>query len=571
MVWQQTPFTIPLVTAAVSSTVVAAIAWRHRDYAGARPLAAVMSGAAWWSAANAVALANSELAVKLAAYKFMYIGIAVVPVGWLLFAIEYTGRSDLTRRQMAVLLVVPVLTVVLVWTNHVHNLFWMTVDTATRAGIVVIDSSFGLWFWVLTAYSYLLLAVGTALIIRMAVLTDHVYRSQAIALVVAVLIPWGANGLYLFGALTVWDPTNLGLVISGTILMAAVFRHRLLDIAPTAREVARDELIDSMTEALIVVDDRDRLVDLNHAAEALVGRPVRDVVGHPLDEVLPAVADVHESETELTLPSDDSERIYDVRVTPIERGYWAISGQLITLRDITDRKTRERQLERQRQRLQVVNRVLRHDIRNKVNVVQGHAESLLATEPENRHARQVVRKSKDIVNLSEKARQLEQISDGSPVERERIDIVEIIECEITDLQQTYTDAEFRVEQPDRVEVYATNSIDSGIGNVIENAIEHNDQPIPKIDVTVTADGEPDGDGTAEIEIADNGPGISDRERVVIETGTETALEHSSGMGLWLVYWIVSKSGGTIEFNENTPRGAVITIRLPLAPRESDAG
>ena len=111
-------------------------------------------------------------------------------------------------------------------------------------------------------------------------------------------------------------------------------------------------------------------------------------------------------------------------------------------------------------------------------------------------------------------------------------------------------------------MFAIDLVDSALRNVLENAAEHNDQPDPEVAVTVTRDADRHGDII--VEIADNGPGLPDREQEVIEAGTETALKHSSGLGLWIAYWTISNSGGAITFTENTPRGSVITVRLPPA-------
>jgi signal transduction histidine kinase len=192
----------------------------------------------------------------------------------------------------------------------------------------------------------------------------------------------------------------------------------------------------------------------------------------------------------------------------------------------------------------------------------GNAEHLLDTQDEAVHARKILQKSKDIAKLSEKARKLERTIKEDYIEQEPIDVVEIVEQTVADLGQTYPDAQIQLTGPDEAPACTNELIVSAIRNVIENAIEHNDRSTPTVEVTVTTTRDTNED--IKIAVADDGPGLPSREREIIETGTETALKHSNGLGLWLIYWIVSQSGGTVTLSENEPRGTVITIRLPSA-------
>ena len=564
MAWQQTPFTVPLAVATASSLVIGLVAWQYRDRTGATPLAVLMFASAWWSVFYGVSLSNTDLAVKLAASKLTYLGIGVVPVAWLVFAAEYTGRLGwLSRRRIGLLSVVPAVSVVLVMTNELHGLVWATVETGTQAGVVLMDVSYGTWFWVHAAYLYLLLAAGTLLVLRMVVVSRTVYRGQAIALVAGVLVPWGANAVYLAGFTGPWDITTVGIVFSGAILLIAIFRHQLLDLVPAAREVAREAIIDSMTEAVIVVDRRGQVVDVNPAAEAVAGEPRTACVGRQLADLLPALRALPESgdsdaasRAEVAVDVDGEERTFDVRISPLRRGYGTITGRLITLRDVTDRIERERRIERQRQLLTVINRVLRHDIRTHMNLLLALADELRDDHPEEAALDRIVEKGHDVLDLSDRARDLERLLGDRAEGRTAVDLDAVVAEAVRDLAQQYPGVEFTVDGADRAEARAIGLIDSAVRNLLENAVEHNDRPDPRVAVAVSTT-----DGTVAVEIADNGPGLPAQERRVMATGTETALEHSSGLGLWLAYWIVTESGGELAIAENEPRGTVITLEL----------
>jgi len=561
----------PLLSAAVS-LLIAGVGVYYRDCTGSRSLAFLMVAIAWWSVMSVIELGATDLATKRLALKLMYPAIGAVPVAWLLFAIQYTGQTRLpTRKELAGILLGPVLMILLVWTNQYHGWFWSSMELAFQGSLLASVTERGPAFWAWTAYAYVVMAVGTGLMLKLALFSGRVYRTQAIGLSLAALLPWGGNILYLTGVSSVFDLTKIGFVFSGVLLGGAVFRRQLLQVIPAAREIARDEIVASMKEAVIVVDERDVVIDLNPQAKAIIGTPGAAWIGRPLEDVLPGLIELRDSPTddipdraEITVPVNGEERAYEVRQTPLHRGYGTVTGQLITLTDVTERKQREQRIERQRQRLEVVNRVLRHDIRNDMQVILGTTENLLKSQQAQPQLKRIKRKGEDIVTLSERARDLERFVGDGAVETMTVDLSAVVADVIADLERTYPDVEFRVERPDRAEVSAVDLIDSALRNVLENAAEHNDQSVPEVSVTVLG---PTDDGDVTVAVADNGPGLPDREQEVIETGTETALKHSNGLGLWIAYWTITTSGGTITFAENTPRGSVITIRLPSASAE----
>jgi len=561
----------PLLSAAVS-LLIAGVGVYYRDCTGSRSLAFLMVAIAWWSVMSVIELGATDLATKRLALKLMYPAIGAVPVAWLLFAIQYTGQTRLpTRKELAGILLGPVLMILLVWTNQYHGWFWSSMELAFQGSLLASVTERGPAFWAWTAYAYVVMAVGTGLMLKLALFSGRVYRTQAIGLSLAALLPWGGNILYLTGVSSVFDLTKIGFVFSGVLLGGAVFRRQLLQVIPAAREIARDEIVASMKEAVIVVDERDVVIDLNPQAKAIIGTPGAAWIGRPLEDVLPGLIELRDSPTddipdraEITVPVNGEERAYEVRQTPLHRGYGTVTGQLITLTDVTERKQREQRIERQRQRLEVVNRVLRHDIRNDMQVILGTTENLLKSQQAQPQLKRIKRKGEDIVTLSERARDLERFVGDGAVETTTVDLSAVVADVIADLERTYPDVEFRVERPDRAEVSAVDLIDSALRNVLENAAEHNDQSVPEVSVTVLG---PTDDGDVTVAVADNGPGLPDREQEVIETGTETALKHSNGLGLWIAYWTITTSGGTITFAENTPRGSVITIRLPSASAE----
>ncbi|WP_121821173.1 sensor histidine kinase [Halostella salina] len=227
---------------------------------------------------------------------------------------------------------------------------------------------------------------------------------------------------------------------------------------------------------------------------------------------------------------------------------------------------REAELREREQRLGVLNRVLRHNLRNEMTVILNYAELLRETADDGRTeqaAATIVETGRDLTDLSEKARQIEEALDDEALGLEDQEVVGIVEGIVADLREEYPDAEINLSAPETQQVAAVESLWIAVRNVCENALEHTDADEPRVDVTVETE-ERDGETRVRVTVADNGPGIPDQEKNVLVEGEETSLQHGSGLGLWLVYWVVDKSRGTLVFDENDPRGSVVTLDLPAS-------
>ncbi|PAU84491.1 diguanylate cyclase [Halorubrum salipaludis] len=227
------------------------------------------------------------------------------------------------------------------------------------------------------------------------------------------------------------------------------------------------------------------------------------------------------------------------------------TGATYVATDIGERKRRE-------QRLTVLNRVLRHNIRNDANVIAGHLEAIAANRPDDDpHVEAMDRRLSSIVDLSEAARQLERLqgSDGEESQT-TYDLSSLVEGRAGDLRATHPTADVAVRSPADAEAVAHELFPYALDNVLENAIEHNDSPSPRVRVTVRADR----DG-ASVTVADDGPGLPPHEREVLTRSDETKLTHSTGMGLWLVRWIVRASGGELRAAKSDLGGTAVTVSL----------
>jgi signal transduction histidine kinase len=248
-------------------------------------------------------------------------------------------------------------------------------------------------------------------------------------------------------------------------------------------------------------------------------------------------------------------------------------------------KARETALRERQQRIEVLYRVLQHNLRNRMSIVLNYADVIddVATdETVVEAARTILDTGWEVTSLSQKARQIKSAIEADP-DRRPVEVSELTSEVVADLREEYPTVDLTTSLPDAAWAIALPSLRLAVENVCENACEHNDSPDPRVEVTVTSVEEGDDDvedeesdpadptdGLVRITVADNGPGIPDQDRTAIGQGRETDLEHASGLGLWLTYWVVDNSGGRLRFADKDPRGSVVVIDVPRAsPRERD--
>lgn len=378
-------------------------------------------------------------------------------------------------------------------------------------------------------------------------------------------------------------------------------RQRLLDAYESGASEGRDELIERLiTELVAVLNEqlgpREGAAVLTDAIEFLFDRLVSVV------EVAPIAIVVVDADGAVQLWNDGAERLFGWSeadalggrlvatgsdatgpfgdsLSRLRRGdrlagvetrhphrdgslldirYWAaplrdgggFTGATYVATDVGERKRRE-------QRLTVLNRVLRHNIRNDVNVVTGHLEALAAERPDDDpHVAAMERRLSGIVDLSDAARRVERLQESDDeASRSAFDLSELVAGRVEEFAAAYPDAAFEVVAPDDVEAVAHELLPYALDNLLENAAEHCG-PSPQVRAAVRREG----DG-ALLTVADDGPGLPTHEREVLTRADETQLTHSTGMGLWLVRWIVRASGGELRVDGNDLGGTAVTVAL----------
>src|SRR5215212_3278667 len=228
MDWRYALYAIFLSVAAALLIYFALCAWRRRGTPGATALTVLMVAGAVWAVAYALSLTTTESLMRIFWGEIKYLGIVAVPLAWLVFALQYTGREGwVTRRALALLAIEPGVALVLIFTNEAHGLFWSSRGSDTTGPFPIIESVYGPWFWVHLSFSYLLLLVGT-------------------------VMPWVLNAVNVSGLVAVGspDPAPLAFAVAGEVFAWSLFRYGPLDLV----SVARDVVVEGMGDGVIVLD-----------------------------------------------------------------------------------------------------------------------------------------------------------------------------------------------------------------------------------------------------------------------------------------------------------------------------
>lgn len=456
---------------------------------------------------------------------------AIAAVPWLLFTVQYTGRYTEIRWRTVGLLYVPFVGIGLNVVQSEAGVGGAGVANAIASTVFI--------------YCFALVFLGTALLVQASHSYVHLSVRQGVALAatpVLVVLAGNSVGMVTHTSTLLAVSMYTASLTVGTVLFGvAILRDPLLESTPAVETVGERAITRETDDLVFVVDDEGRIVKSNATAtETLADSPVSgDLVPDALGEDADTLATVETT----SLETATGKRRYDPEVSPITDGRGERLGAVLSLRDVTERELRE-------QRLAVLNRVLRHNLRNKVDVVKSHAEVLVDGNEE--HASVITDAADSITELGYQARTIDQfVSESS--EPQQVDVVEVVETVMADLGADDRRITITLEGPERAPVETNwQALEGALQSAIDNAIEYAES-------TVEISLEPREDGY-EIVVADNGPGIPEPELESLDSGTETPLQHGTGLGLWQLQWAVTTMGGELSFE--TTDGTTVRFTVP---------
>jgi signal transduction histidine kinase len=539
-----------ILAASMDATAVVLLCWttwtavRFRERPSAWPFVALVGLLALW----AVFALGSEIPVVSTVsplstvVDFGQIGAGLfIPGAWVVYALVYAGRGPgLTWRRIAMLggIALPLVGSGLV--------------IASRPGQEAAERMIAPLIGVEILYLVTLVLYGTYLMVGVARRHARVSNLQIAVVIAGVWAPY-LGGAIRNGGNPPADGATIGLVAAGILLGVATHRYPVMTGFPKADYVARTRVVEALQEAVVVLDYEDHVLDVNGTTAELFDQSPAAMIGEPVRSVVDGLGDTDlaaGTTGTVRLRTTEGRRQFQFSVSTVdgtgaEAGDGAVA-RAVLFRDVTDERTRE-------QRLTVLNRVLRHNVRNELDIVLAYAERI-----DDEAVRNTVRESAtDLVDLSEKARDAEEVMTTSTRSPEPVDLADVAATVADRYRNPGSDGELTVEAPGELVVRSHRQvIERALSELVDNALTHAGDS-PNVEIAVR---EAPGGGV-DLSVTDDGPGIPERERRILTGGGETQLEHGRGIGLWLVNWAVIQLGGDLEFGENEPRGSVVTLRL----------
>ena len=617
------------------------LAWAIREHRG-RPgvdwFLGVFAAQATWCFAYGTGLLVADPALRALLETATWLGIIWTGVTFLGFALEYTGRSDVVRsRLFATIVGFGLLSTALLVTNSLHGAFWTDFGPDPAFGVETVSYALGPWAYLTVAAETVLVASAVFLLVDTLLSYGPLYRRESAAVALSPIPPGFALVAW---ALSLGPVPQLQLApimfVPHVLLDAYAFnRAEMFERNPTTSRAAERTAIDDLRDPIVALGLDHRVVRLNPAAEAVLGVGAETARDRPLADFLDLPVGVDEGETrasdgdagpdesvsretvEIDVADAARPRTYAVSVSRLTDPNGTHVGYTLVLSDVTER-------ERRRQQLEVLNRILRHNLRNDAGVVHGYGEILRdrLDDPEFvQMADAVERRAGALAALGEKAGTVERLlTDREPA---ATDVRELLDSVVADARErdgdatielaiggeaTAADAETTATEPTTADGGAATAADEGttdgardadawvtrvradalravVENTVENALDHHDGEGTERDdggawvrAALRLEGDRDGgDGSDEsdsgrdarfvLTVADDGPGIPEHEVEAVESGRETALEHGSGLGLWVVAWGAAAVGADVTYAERAPRGTRVTVSIPVVAAE----
>jgi signal transduction histidine kinase len=552
-------------------------ALRRRRTPGAFAFAGVMLAASVWSFAQFLESGSTTVASKLFWSQVQYIGVVSVAPLWFLFAIRYTRSRLLDGRRAWLLAVIPLTTLALVWTNPLHGLVWSRIELVPGDPNLAIFSH-GLWFWVHALFSYVMVITGSVLLVRESIYAPRIRQFQTLALVAGALAPLVANLIYLgeLLALPGIDLTSFAFTLSGAIFLPTLFGLRALDLMP----VARGAIVEQMGDAVLVLDNDGRIVDLNPAVDALLGSRSNLWMGQPAATVLAAWPQLaafasagSPAQSIVELPAEPA-LILDVRKATLNDSANRPIGSLLLLRDVTQFRLAERRafdLALEQERVRLLSHFIRdasHEFRTPLAVVNTSLYLLdRQTEPAQQRAQRdkIAAQVERLNALIDDMLTMSKLDEGESFSLTSIAInpllAGIIEagCSKQDKPVTVVtalDANLPPVRGDAVQLHRA------FTNLFCNAVRFSMEG-GTVEVTTAQR-----DGLVVVTLHDTGIGIdpADRDRI-FERFFRADGEHTTtgiGLGLPIARAIIEAHGGAIEVESTRGKGSTFMIQLPAS-------
>jgi len=570
----------------VIALILVLLLWKHRHSKGAIYLILFEISAAIWAFSDGFEAAAIFIPQKLLWAQIAYIGVTTSAVMFLMFALSYAGHTRLVNiKTFLILMVIPIITIVMAFTNTSHQLLW--------SKIVIIEGTnqsvyyYGPWFWAHVTYEYSTLTAGIIVMFIGAFKVYSLYKVQVWILIMGALLPFIVSIIYVFKLtpLKGLDPTPISFILSGIIVAISLFWLRLFNIIPLARK----QTIDNLRDGMFVVDSANCIVDANPAFCKIIGQQANHVIGIQSDMVFSKMkTDINHFSVkndftiETQIGVNENLQYFEVKCHLVEDNNQKIIAKIFLVSDITTkkmiiealadsnnkRKTEIIEKEKLILDLDAYARSVAHDLRNPISSVVSLSELIKISLSENKKddalemVGMVLDQSEKMVRIIDDLLILSRIR-KEDIKITSIDIYKIINEVLRRLHYEINIRKATFIMPNQwPKVLGHNQwIEEVWMNLITNALKYGGTP-PEIRLGF----DKESGSTYRFWIQDNGNGIPSESLAKIfedfeRLGRKDIQGH--GLGLSIVKRIIEKLGGevNVESSYKTGEGCIFSFTL----------
>lgn len=554
-------------------------AWRRRTIPGAASFTLVMGVIAGWCATAALVVISRDEGMARFWLNLMLALIPFLPPAILVTVAQTTESPPLVRgRRLLFWFIVPAITALLSLTSAFHQIYIYDVQFV-RSGLDNIGwiNRFGFWSIIHLSYSYAVVIFSVVLLVRQFTRMSHrTYKMRILLLTVGLTLPFAANIINTLFMDVRYFITPIIFNFSTPVLFWALFRYRLFELVPVAREAA----FEHMADAIIIVDGENRIVDVNPSAADLARLPARDIIEMNVFEVFKdfeqsfaSLLDQYANHQAIELQTGDQKRYFDLTISPITRDLETV-GKLIILRDVSEQRLAEirvRHFELERERLNALSGFIEsasHEFRTPLSIIKSSTFIINRSEDAAKRAEKVSQiddQANRISLLVEALLNVVRVNAHTELTLDPLNINTLITSVQQNLREEAAARNLQIEfdlaaQPLMVNAetfYLTQAVQA----VVQNAVRYTPDG-GRITITTRKS-----DSQVVITVQDTGIGIEPEHLPHIfdvfyrvDKARSTA---GFGTGLAIASRVIALHGGHIDAQSQLGQGTTITIQLPF--------
>ncbi|MAU00542.1 MAG: hypothetical protein CL608_25645 [Anaerolineaceae bacterium] len=580
-----TPIILPVLIASLIAIFLLAYTWQRRTMRGARPLLPLLLGIVIWLVGSTVEGLFFNYESRLFWSNVQYIGIVIVPTAWLVFSLYFTDRAAiLTGRNIALLSLMPLATLILVWTSPWQQFFRISLVLNTA-------EAYPFWEWVPgpgwimhTIYSYLLLISGVIILAQAYRQSARLHRRQIGVMLIGAIVPWIAN-IFSVIVRSPIDYTPIAFLITGTAVAWGIFKVGLVEITP----IIRKRVIDEMQEGMLVLDEQNRILEANPAVlhmmdvqDDVLGKPIAEVMAR-WPELLVQFQDEVHAQAEISLPMAGQEtRYFQISLSPLHNRKGQQTGQLIMAHEITQQKQTEISLTKAKEAAEAANRAkstflatMSHELRTPLAAIIGYSE-LIQEKSELWGYEKIIPQLGQIGAAAHSLNGLiGNILDLSKIEAERMDVVCSQFCVATMIQEVIANIQPQVDKNgDKLlleladDLGEMNTDQTKVRQILLNLLGNATKFTHEGTITLTAVRQTTSN-TILFTVKDSGEGIPNEmmaqifQPFVQADSSFTRVHGGSGLGLAISSRFCQMLGGTIAVESKLGEGTTFFVTLPV--------